>query len=200
MDLENEVFDKNGYDFYPYNKEQMEHIEDHLDGKVAGSQFAEGAYLCAKDLIDDVLHHVKDYEGKRKVIEIDVHPCELWDSDIVGYDGVISLDELPEGTEVKQEERRGYMANVVSGVPKKETNHLVIVVGPLKEEGKHGFYTIFPGENAPRFPAGNTEDEIRANLQEWYKDDEGADIEGMVAENLKNKEYWDNHAFVKEDE
>jgi len=64
---------------------------------------------------------------------------------------------------------------------------MVVVAGPLGED-KHGFYTIFPGENAPSFPA------TREKLVEMGY--EGTELDDQLEANRQYKEFWDSHGFI----
>lgn len=172
------------YDFVKYDPMQMEHIGKHLEGsETAGSYFSKGAFSSAKDLVDYAVEHIQDYAGKRLVKEIDV-------GRIIGYDSLSSLENLPEQARVSQKPRGrdGYLVNIVRGIEKHPTSQMVIVAGPLREQGKHGFYTIFPGANAPSFPLA------REKLVEFgYSGDE---LEKQVNLNKTYKNFWDNHGFI----
>lgn len=176
------------YNFVKYDPNQMEHLERHLEGShVQGSHFKRGAFPDAKTLVDFALQHIQDYNGQRTVVEVDL-------DHIVGYDSVVSTEDLPESATVTKEPRgrNEYLANVIDGAAKKPTNHMVIVAGPLKEQGKHGFYTIFPGQNTPPFPA--TEEQLR----EWgYKD---AELQKAAEENKQYAAFWETHGFVRENQ
>ena len=171
--------------FVKYNLETLEHIERHLDGsQTAGSHFAKGSFSDARALIDYAYEHIQDYSGERTVKEIDVGRT-------IGYNSLVDLTEIPESIEVRQEPRGrdGYLVNMVNGVSKKPTGKMVIVAGPLGE-GKHGFYTIYPGENAPPFPA----DEEKLKELGY----EGEELVKQIEINKGYKEFWENHGFVKE--
>ncbi len=180
------------YNFVKYEQELIEHLERHLDGShIAGSHFMKGAFKDAKELIDFAYEHIKDdYTGQRFVKEVDLE-------NIVGYDSLVNIEQLPENAYVVKEPRgrNEFLANMVSGVEKKPTKHVVIVAGPLRvekgEQEKHGFYTIFPGINAPSFPV------TEKQLVEWgYK---GQNLEEQIKINKQYAEFWDKHGFVKEE-
>jgi len=106
------------------------------------------------------------------------------------YDSLIELSNLPSEAMVTKEPRGrdGYLVNIVRGIEKTSTSRIVIVAGPLREQGKHGFYTIFPGQNAPSFPA------TREKLVEMgYA---GEELEAQVKANESYREFWNNHGFV----
>ncbi|MBU0894531.1 MAG: hypothetical protein KKF48_01060 [Nanoarchaeota archaeon] len=69
---------------------------------------------------------------------------------------------------------------MVKGVEKQPTNKRVIVAGPI-DEANHGFYTIYPGEIAPPFPA------TRGKLEEMGYF--GKDLEEQVKVNKSYKEF-----------
>jgi hypothetical protein len=174
------------YDFVRYDEAQMAHIQEHIEGKsTLGSHFRRDAFPNAKALIDFACEQVREYNGKRTIVEFDL------DREI-GYDSLVSLQELDSRVQVTKEPRgrSGYLVNVVTGVEKKPTRHIVIVAGPLKQESKHGFYTIFPGINAPPLPA--TREQL---LSMGYKDEE---LEKAVELNKQYEDFWAKHAFVKD--
>jgi hypothetical protein len=172
------------YDFVKYDPKQMEHIERHLEGsQTAGSHFAKGAFASARDLANYACEHIQDYAGQRLVREVDVERT-------IGYDSLVELENLSAEAVVTQEPRGrdSYLVNVVRGVKKTPTKQIVVVAGPLREQGKHGFYTIFPGQNAPSFPVN------REKLAEMGYS--GEELEKQVKLNETYKEFWDNHGFV----
>jgi hypothetical protein len=173
------------YNFVKYDEEKMTHLDRHLEGSVTtGSHFKKGVFPNSKSLIDYALGSINDYEGKRMVKEVE---CDK----IVGYDSLISLDNLSENIKITREPRgkNEYLVNIVEGIDKTPTTDMVIVAGPL-DETEHGFYTIFPGKNAPSFPV------TREQLVEFGY--EGQGLEDAVKQNKNYKEFWDNHGFVKE--
>lgn len=173
------------FNFVKYDEEKIAHINRHLEGSVtAGSHFKQGAFPNAESLINYALNHIQEYDGKRIVKEVE---CE----EVIGYDSLVCLDSLPENAIVVKEPRgrNEYLANIVDGVDKTQTKQMVIVAGPLKED-KHGFYTIFPGQNAPSFPV--TRDQL---IEFGY---EGEALENAIEQNKQYAEFWDNHGFVKE--
>jgi hypothetical protein len=175
------------YDFVKYEPKQMEHLERHLEGsETVGSHFARGAFPTAKDLIDYACGHIQDYAGQRLVREVDAGRT-------LGYDSLTSLDGLPEQAITSQEPRGkdGYLVNVVRGIEKSPTSQVVVVAGPLREKDKHGFYTIFPGQNAPSFPA------TREKLEEMGYS--GEELERQTEINEQYEEFWNSHGFVAED-
>lgn len=175
-----------GYDFVKYDSKQMEHLARHLEGsETAGSHFSRGAFPTAKDLVDYAVGHIQDYSGQRLVREIDT-------GRIIGYDSLTSLKALPTWTKVSQEPRGrdSYLANIVRGIAKIPTSQMVVVAGPLREQGKHGFYTIFPGQNAPSFPL------TKEKLAEiGYS---GEELEKQAQLNQSYKDFWDSHGFIVE--
>jgi len=197
------------FEFDRYNEEQLAHIERHLDGSdVTGSHFRKGAFESAKALVDFAAERIAHlYNGRRMVLETRV---VLPDREPLGYDALISFDELADQLMIEGEtkgvrharvrsrlsvEPRGrneHEAYVIQNewVRKKPTNTMVIVAGPLGDSGKHGFYTIFPGKSAPPFPAS------REQLREMGFG--GLALEDAVKLNLKYDDFWQQHAFVKE--
>ena len=174
------------YNFEKYNPEKVAHLERHLEGsETAGSHFSEGAFPNARALIDYAYEQISDYAGQRLVREIDAGRQ-------VGYDSLVELESLPSEAVVTQEPRGrdGYLVNMVRGVSKKPTNRMVIVAGPLGED-RHGFYTIFPGENAPSFPA------TREKLAEMGY--EGEELDKQEKVNNQYREFWNSHGFVADD-
>lgn len=172
------------FDFVKYEPKQMEHITRHLEGSdTAGSHFSKAAFPTAKELVDYAYEHIQDYLGQKLVREVDAGRT-------IGYDGLISLENLPQEARVSQEPRGrdGYSTNVVRGVQKNPTSKIVIVAGPLREEGKHGLYTIYPGTNAPPFPA--TKEKL---IEMGYS---GEELDTQVKINQTYKEFWDNHGFI----
>jgi len=171
------------YDFVKYEPKQMEHLARHLEGsETAGSHFSKGAFPTARDLIDYAVEHIQDYAGQRLIKEINAGRT-------IGCDALISLEDLPEQAKVSQEPRGrdGYLANIVRGISKIPTSRMVIIAGPLGED-KHGFYTIFPGQNAPSFPL------TREKLVEiGYV---GEELERQVKLNQTYQEFWNQHGFI----
>ena len=172
------------YNFVKYESEQMEHIARHLEGsETAGSHFAKGAFPTAKDLIDYAVEHIQDYSGQRLVREIDAGRT-------IGYNSLTLLEGLPEQSRISQEPRgrEGYLTNIVRGVAKLPTSQMVVVAGPLRNDGEHGFYTIFPGKNAPSFPlTGKKLSEMGYS---------GKELEEQIKLNQSYKDFWDNHGFI----
>lgn len=175
------------YNFQKYNQELVDHLARHLQGsQTAGSHFAKGAFPTAKSLIDFAYGHIQEYDGSKLVKSIEAGKT-------IGYDSLVSLDNLPESASVSQEPRGrdGYLANMVRGVKKQPTSSMVIIAGPI-DEANHGFYTIYPGEIAPPFPA------TKEKLAEMgYA---GKDLEEQIKVNQDYKAFWDNHGFVVEDQ
>ncbi len=171
------------YSFTKYNQELIDHLVRHLQGsQTAGSHFIKGAFPTAKSLVDYAHEHIQEYDGDKLVKSVDTGKT-------IGYDSLVSLENLPESASVSQEPRgrEGYLANMVRGVEKHPTSKMVIVAGPI-DEANHGFYTIYPGEIAPPFPA------TREKLEEMGYS--GKDLEEQVKVNKGYKEFWDNHGFV----
>ncbi len=174
------------FDFIKYNEGLVKHIERHLEGSVVtGSHFKRNAFPDAKALIDCALEYVGDYNGQRTEVVADL-------GRVIGYDALVRLDDLPSEANVIREPRGigEYMANVVEGVPKMETTQMVVVAGPLREEGKHGFYTIFPGKNAPPFPVGEEQ------LKEWGYT--GKTLNDALETNKGYEAFWKKHALIKD--
>jgi hypothetical protein len=172
------------YDFIKYDPKQMEHLARHLEGsETAGSHFSRGVFPTAKDLVDYAVEHIQDYSGQRLVREIDAGRT-------IGYDALTSLESLPTPARVSQEPRGkdGYLVNLVRGVEKSPTSRMVVVAGPLREQGKHGFYTIFPGQNAPSFPA------TREKLSEMGYS--GEELEKQVQANQQYAKFWNDHGLI----
>jgi len=92
------------------------------------------------------------------------------------------LDDLPPEAEytLKPRGEGEYLVNVVKGIPLAVTKRVVIVAGPLGDSGEHGFYTIFPGENAPPFP-----DDRPGN---WQSPDQVKEFQA----------FWQKHGLVEE--
>lgn len=132
------------YDFIKYSQKFIHHLAKHFpENETIGSEFTYFENpVHAIDTAFDIL--VEDgYEGERKIIEYEF-PYKI------GLEGIISLEELPRDTEVmKKIEDEEYEVNVVTGIPKKPTNNMVIVAGPL-DETHHGFYSICPGKYYPQ--------------------------------------------------
>ncbi len=130
------------------NSEFREHLKErHFGESAVGSVFYKEAFSSPEELIEFALGKIGDYSGELLVREVKMpYP--------IGLDAVVSLDELPEGVEVKKEIRDEVSVNVVYNVKRKPTNQIVIIAGPLDDlgkPGKHGFRTIFPGEYCPDF-------------------------------------------------
>ena len=172
------------FDFIKKDPEKLEHIGRHLDGShTAGSHFVQGAFENAEELIEFALKHIRDYNGERMEVELDLDR-------IIGHDSLIPLVEVPEGTIKTQEPRgqSGYMVNVVRGVDKRPTKHMVIVAGPLEDKRKHGFYTIFPGINAPPVPVTDEK------LATWGLT--GKALENAKRLNVESMGFWEKYALV----
>jgi len=181
--LEYEIEGKDGREYrFIVDAETMRHLKRHFPryGESKGSQFTYFRTIAqALRYAIDTLKEI-EYEGEKKVVEVDF-PYE------VGLDGIARLDELPEGAEIREEERHGRKVKIVYGAERKPTNHIVMVFGPL-EEGCNGIYTMFPGKNAPPLPVG------RETLEEWGY--EGEELEEALKVNEEYKKFWEKHAFV----
>lgn len=129
------------YNFVKYDHKFMDHLDRHIKGsETVGSTFRGEVQVI--DIIDFAFTKMRHYNGERMVVEVDL-PY------VVGLEGVIALSKLPRGTEIKREKRdKKYEVNVVHGIRKRETSHLIIIVGPLKD-GRHGFLSIYPGMYCP---------------------------------------------------
>tara|TARA_Y100000310_G_scaffold342128_1_gene443905 strand:- start:6126 stop:6662 length:537 start_codon:yes stop_codon:yes gene_type:complete len=173
------------YNFVRDSPEIMEHLARHLDGSTTqGSHFMQEAFPNARALIDYALQHIQDYQGKKTVKEVDAGRN-------IGYDSLVSLENLPENTSITEQPRGrdGYLVNIVESVKKQPTSNIVIVAGPIDEE-RHGFYTIYPGQNAPPFPV------TKEKLKEMGY--EGEELQRQVEVNKTYAEFWDTHGFVGE--
>ena len=172
------------YEFEGASSELVDYIERHLSGtKTAGSHFRKGIFSSGKEVIDFALAQLEHYDGKRTEVELDL-------PGIIGYDGLVTLEDLSDGAEVTHEPRgkNEHMANVVCGVMRKPTKHMVIVAGPFGSSGKHGIYTIFPGTNAPFFPA------TKEQLEEMgYK---GEHLLDVVSQQESPRKFWDAHGLI----
>jgi len=149
------------YNFEAFDEETLRHLDRHFEETGIGSVFFKHIFPDAKKLVDFALRYIQDYNGNLMIRELDL-PYDI------GLDAVISLDELPEGFEIKKELRDGtdtkkIPVNVVYGIKRKLTTHIVIIAGP-KESGRHGIYTIYPGKYCP---------------------------------DLTDKKFWERHAFIK---
>lgn len=172
------------HEFVRDDQKQIDHLERHLEGsETQGSHFARGAFQSAEDLIEYACEHIQDYAGERLVKEVET-------GRIIGYDSLVRIKDLPDEAVISQEPRGrdGYLVNIVRGIQKTPTSKMVIVAGPLKEQEKHGFYTIFPGTNAPSFPV------TRERLIEMGYS--GEELERQTQINQSYKEFWDNHGFI----
>ena len=173
------------YSFTKYDQELIDHLARHLQGsQTAGSHFIKGAFPTAKSLIDFAYEHIQEYDGSKLVKSVDAGKT-------IGYDSLVSLENLPKFARVSQElrGRDGYLVNMVRGVEKQLTNKMVIIAGPT-DEANHGFYTIYPGEIAPPFPASKEK-----LIEMGYS---SKDLDEQVKLNESYKRFWDNHGFVKE--
>ncbi|OGJ21481.1 hypothetical protein A3K73_00760 [Candidatus Pacearchaeota archaeon RBG_13_36_9] len=130
------------YIFTRYEAEFFKHLKRHFPkGKTVGSIFTE--FKSPRKLIDFAWEKLQEagYNGERKVIGLDF-PLPI------GLEGVVNLSDIPSGTEVKRETRDGiHKVNVIYGIEKKPTNHLVIIAGPTTRG--HGFISIYPGKYYP---------------------------------------------------
>lgn len=134
-----------GRDFVKYDPDFMDHLDRHIRGSgTVGSTFV--GELDARAIVDYAYEKIRElYRGERVVLEVDV-PF------VVGLEGVIMLSRLPRGTEITKVKRdKIHEVNVVKGLKKRKTRHLVIVAGPLEpvEKGRHGFISIYPGMCCP---------------------------------------------------
>jgi hypothetical protein len=173
------------FDFVKDDEEKLAYLDRHLEGtEVTGSYVFREVFPTVKDLVDFAVQHIQDYNGERMEIEVDM-------PHIIGYDSLTSIENLSEGATVTKEPRgkNEVLANVVSDAPMQPTKKLVIVAGPMKDN-KHGFYTIFPGTNAPQFPA------TKEQLVEFGY--EGEALEKAVQQNSEFAKFWDSHGFVNE--
>jgi hypothetical protein len=172
------------YNFEKYNPAQMAHIARHLEGSnTQGSHFIAGAFPDAKSLVDFAYEQILDYAGQKLVREVDLGRT-------IGHDSLVALDSLPEGATITQEPRGriGYLVNIIRGIQKKPTSNMVIVAGPSRDKRQHGFYTIFPGANAPAFPL--PKDELRR------MGFNGRELKMQLRENETYREFWARHGFV----
>jgi len=132
------------YIFTRYEADFFKHLKRHFPkGKTVGSTFND-CFTSPRKVIDFAWKKIQTtgYNGKDTTIELNF-------SRPIGLEGVIALSDLPAGAEVKQDIRdEKHKVNVVSGIEKKPTNHLVITMGPL-EKGGHGFKSIYPGKFCP---------------------------------------------------
>ncbi len=174
------------YNFKKYNQELVDHLARHLQGsQTTGSHFMKKSFPTAKSLIDFAYEHLQEYNGNKLVKSVDAGKT-------IGYDSLISLDNLPESATISQEPRGrdGYLANMVRGVEKQPTNKMIIIAGPINEIN-HGFYTIYPGEIAPPFPVDK--DKL---VEMKYS---GKELIDQIELNQSYEDFWNNHGFVVED-
>jgi hypothetical protein len=172
------------YEFDGHSSKLLEYIERHLTGsETAGSHFRKGAFTDAKALVDFALEQIQHYDGERLEAELDL-------PGVIGYDGLVQLDDLSPSAQVTQEPRgkNEHMANVVRGVMAKPTKHMVVIAGPYGSSGKHGIYTIFPGTMAPFFP------QTGEQLQEMGYT--GQELETQLSEQPALQEFWDRHGLI----
>lgn len=133
----------NNFNFVKYDPEFMLHLLRHFPGSEAmGSTFYD-YFLPPEQLVDlSVAYISREYNGVNLTKEVDF-PFDI------GLEGVISVYDVPPWLEIRTELRDGiYQVNVVNGLDKKPTRHLVIKAGPLGN-GTHGFKAIFPGMFCP---------------------------------------------------
>lgn len=132
------------YLFTRYEADFFTHLKRHFPkGKTIGSTF-NSYFPSPRAVIDFAWKEIQNrgYNGKTKIIQLDL-------SEPIGLEGVIALSDLPAGTEIKEEIRdEKHKVNVVSGIKKQPTNHLVIIMDSL-ETGRHGFTSIYPGQFCP---------------------------------------------------
>ena len=132
------------YIFTRYESDFFTHLKRHFPkGKTIGSTF-NNYFPSPRAVIDFAWEKIqtKGYNGKNTIIELDL-------PEPIGLEGVMALSDLPTGAEVKEDIRdKKHKVNVVSGIEKKPTNHLVIIIGPLKT-GRDGFTSIYPGQFCP---------------------------------------------------
>lgn len=169
-----------------YDPDQLAHIREHMDdSKTTGSYFERGYFSNAKEVVEYAAGELRKegYDGTKTVIERDL-------PETIGRDALIRLDKLPEDVNIETEKkgRLNYPVKVVRGIKKRPTRHMVIIVGPLEDTGRHGFYTIFPGTYAPNFPA--TEEQLK---DMGY---EGDALNKAREQNHQYREFWENHALI----
>lgn len=132
------------YIFTRYEAGFFQHLRRHFPkGKILGSVFTD-YFPSPRKVIDFAWKEIQErgYNGKKTTIELDL-------PNAIGLEGVIALSNLPQGAEPKRELRdEKHEVNIVSGIEKKPTNHLVIHIGPL-EKGGDGFTSIYPGQFCP---------------------------------------------------
>lgn len=177
------------FNFEPYNEARLRHMQVHLEGvSRVGSFFRREVFPDAKSLADFAFSYLNEYEGRRTEIEIEM-PYS------VGYDGVIDLKKLNGNASVFKIwiQKKSFYLNFVKGVPKQQTNRLLIVAGPLREKGNlpakiHGFYTIFPGTKAPPFPV---------SFDALKRSYDGIS-EKVLIENENRARFWEEHGLIIE--
>jgi len=179
----------NDYEFDLFHKLRLRHLQKHIEGNRRwGSFFDKRIIPNAHYLATFAFDYLKDYDGERFEVEVDL-PY------LIGYDGVVCLDNLPDGARVDYEvQTRSIPIKIVIDMSRQPTNRLVVVAGPLRGRGKgngdplvHGYYTVFCGQSTPPRPVS------RKSLIRRFQ---GADLKQALSERKKSLDFWRRHGLI----
>jgi hypothetical protein len=149
-------------------------IEDENDLKkltdTAGSKFHRSAFKNPLEVITFIEEKVKDapqlivFDNDKAYLQIELNQ-------VVGFNNVIAIKDLPENSIVTTGKRGNFNdANLVSGIPYPTTHHFSAIL--TKE--LNFIETAHPGPISPQFPAPYQSEELQK----------------------VNSDYWKNHAFI----
>lgn len=122
-----------------------EHIARHIEGSgMIGSGFFGDFIPRVFPRMDEFLYYAI---VESKGVEFHGAPVgvEREFPEPVGFNSVIALEDLPPQARVRRGRREQFEVNIVSGIERKRTNKIVIVLAPW-EGNEYGVHTIYPGE------------------------------------------------------
>ena len=147
------------------NESDMKKLTD-----TVGSKFQSSTFKNPEDVINFIEEKAKN-ERQLFVIENDKAYLQIELNQIVGFNNVIAIQELPKNSDLKTGKRGNYNdAYLVTGIPFPTTHHFSAIL--TKE--LDFIETAHPGQIAPQFPAAHQSEEIQK----------------------MNSEYWKAHAFI----
>ena len=122
-----------------------EHIARHIEGSgVIGSGLFKDFIPRFFPSMDKFLYYLAR-ECKDAQFSLPSVAVEMEFPEPIGFESVIALEDLPPGVEVRREMREKYEVNVVSGIERRLTNNLIIVLAGWRMN-EYGVCTAFPGE------------------------------------------------------
>ena len=143
---------KGKYVFIGCIRGAKEYVERDTKGQIIGAgffpDFIPKVFPRTEDLMYFAIQQVKDLDFHGYAVSVETKFPEP-----IGYDGVVALKDLPSGTMITKETRgdgERDVVNIVSGVEKRVTNNLVIILGSHLRNW-YGIHTIYPGSPSPCF-------------------------------------------------